>query len=176
MGNLARRIVGIILCILGCLGYIFFLEIIRETVFHNKIYFIISVSQLQFLVVSYGRLQFRKKRTKHKFSLLFRSESYSKKYKSSQVSFRAVGMCRAELAAYSAGCMTRQIYFKSSELAVTCTYAAKPYAETRLGSNASGYDDKTYVAEIDAKGKIIEDKTIAMEKEILAVVNEKIGV
>ena len=42
--------------------------------------------------------------------------------------------------------------------------------------NASGYEDKVYVQEIIAKGKEIEDKTIVLEKEILQVVNEKIGV
>ncbi|CAF0783369.1 unnamed protein product [Rotaria sordida] len=42
--------------------------------------------------------------------------------------------------------------------------------------NAKDYDDKNYVAEIIAKGKEIENKTIALETEILKVVNEKIGV
>jgi glutamate formiminotransferase/formiminotetrahydrofolate cyclodeaminase len=42
--------------------------------------------------------------------------------------------------------------------------------------NASGYDDKTYVTEILAKGKDIETKTIALETEILKIVNDKIGV
>ena len=41
--------------------------------------------------------------------------------------------------------------------------------------NASGYDDKTFVNDIIAKGKEIENKTIALEAEILKVVNEKIG-
>jgi glutamate formiminotransferase/formiminotetrahydrofolate cyclodeaminase len=42
--------------------------------------------------------------------------------------------------------------------------------------NASGYDDKNYVNDILAKGKDIEQKTIAAETAILKVVNEKIGV
>lgn len=42
--------------------------------------------------------------------------------------------------------------------------------------NASGYDDKAFVAEVLKKGKAIEDKAIALEGEILKVVNEKIGV
>ncbi len=41
--------------------------------------------------------------------------------------------------------------------------------------NASGYDDKIYVNDIIAKGKDIENKTMALETEILKVVNEKIG-
>ena len=42
--------------------------------------------------------------------------------------------------------------------------------------NASGYDDKTFVADVIAKGKEIETKTLALESEILKIVNEKIGV
>ncbi len=42
--------------------------------------------------------------------------------------------------------------------------------------NAAGYDDKTFVNDIIAKGKDIENKTIALEIEILKVVNDKIGV
>jgi glutamate formiminotransferase/formiminotetrahydrofolate cyclodeaminase len=42
--------------------------------------------------------------------------------------------------------------------------------------NAAGFDDKQYVAEIVTEGKAIEDKTIALEAEILKLVNEKIGV
>ena len=41
--------------------------------------------------------------------------------------------------------------------------------------NASGYDDKAFVTDIIAKGKDIENKTIALEADILKVVNEKIG-
>ena len=39
-----------------------------------------------------------------------------------------------------------------------------------------GYDDKTYVTELLAKGKDIETKTISLETEILKIVNDKIGV
>ncbi len=41
--------------------------------------------------------------------------------------------------------------------------------------NAAGYDDKKFVADIITKGKEIENKTIALENEILKMVNEKIG-
>jgi glutamate formiminotransferase/formiminotetrahydrofolate cyclodeaminase len=40
--------------------------------------------------------------------------------------------------------------------------------------NAGSLDDKAYIDEILAKGKEIEDKTIAMEKVILDIVNSKI--
>ena len=57
-----------------------------------------------------------------------------------------------------------------------CVRSAVMGAFMNVRINASGYNDKTYVADIVAKGKAIEDKTIAMETEILKVVNEKIGV
>ncbi len=57
-----------------------------------------------------------------------------------------------------------------------CVRSAVVGAFMNVRINAAGYEDKDYVAEIVTKGKAIEDKTIAMEKEILDVVNEKIGV
>lgn len=56
-----------------------------------------------------------------------------------------------------------------------CVRSAVMGAFMNVRINAAGYDDKEYVAEIVVKGKAIEDKTIAMENEILAIVNEKIG-
>jgi glutamate formiminotransferase/formiminotetrahydrofolate cyclodeaminase len=57
-----------------------------------------------------------------------------------------------------------------------CVRSAVMGAFMNVRINASGYNDKAYVTEIIAKGKAIEDKTIAMETEILNVVNEKIGI
>ena len=57
-----------------------------------------------------------------------------------------------------------------------CVRSAVMGAFMNVRINAAGYEDKQYVAEIVAKGKQVEEKTIAMEKEILDVVNEKIGV
>jgi glutamate formiminotransferase/formiminotetrahydrofolate cyclodeaminase len=57
-----------------------------------------------------------------------------------------------------------------------CVRSAVMGAFMNVRINAAGYEDKNYVAEIVTKGKAIEDKTIAMEKEILDLVNEKIGV
>jgi glutamate formiminotransferase/formiminotetrahydrofolate cyclodeaminase len=42
--------------------------------------------------------------------------------------------------------------------------------------NAAGYDDKNFVEDIVSRGNEIENKTIAMETEILKIVNDKIGV
>jgi glutamate formiminotransferase/formiminotetrahydrofolate cyclodeaminase len=57
-----------------------------------------------------------------------------------------------------------------------CARSAVMGAFMNVRINASGYDDKAFVNDIIAKGKDIEQKTIALETEILKVVNEKIGV
>lgn len=56
-----------------------------------------------------------------------------------------------------------------------CARSAVMGAFMNVRINASGFDDKGYVNEIIAKGKDIENKTIALEAEILKTVNEKIG-
>ncbi len=57
-----------------------------------------------------------------------------------------------------------------------CARSAVMGAFMNVRINASGYDDKTFVADVIAKGKEIETKTLALESEILKIVNEKIGV
>ena len=57
-----------------------------------------------------------------------------------------------------------------------CARSAVMGAFMNVRINASGYDDKTYVDAIVAKGKEIENRTIILEAEILKIVNEKIGV
>ena len=56
-----------------------------------------------------------------------------------------------------------------------CARAAVMGAFMNVRINAAGYPDKEFVEEIVSKGKEIEQKTIALEQEILIVVNEKIG-
>ncbi len=56
-----------------------------------------------------------------------------------------------------------------------CARAAVMGAFMNVRINAAGYDDKCFVEEIVNKGREIEQKTIALEQEILKVVNEKIG-
>jgi glutamate formiminotransferase/formiminotetrahydrofolate cyclodeaminase len=56
-----------------------------------------------------------------------------------------------------------------------CARAAVMGAFMNVRINAAGYDDKSFVAEIIATGNEIEQKTIGIEKEILAIVNEKIN-
>jgi glutamate formiminotransferase/formiminotetrahydrofolate cyclodeaminase len=57
-----------------------------------------------------------------------------------------------------------------------CARSAVMGAFMNVRINASSYSDKNFVADVIAKGKEIESKTIELEKEILKIVNEKIGV
>jgi len=56
-----------------------------------------------------------------------------------------------------------------------CARSAVMGAFMNVRINASGYDDKAFVNDVISKGKDIENKTIALETEILKIVNEKIG-
>lgn len=56
-----------------------------------------------------------------------------------------------------------------------CARAAVIGAFLNVRINAAGYDDKNFVNDILARGKGIEDKAIAMEQEILDIVNKKIA-
>ncbi len=56
-----------------------------------------------------------------------------------------------------------------------CARSAVIGAFMNVRINAAGYNDKNFVNEIVAKGKEIENKAIALEIEILNVVNRKIG-
>lgn len=57
-----------------------------------------------------------------------------------------------------------------------CARSAVMGAFMNVRINASGYTDKTFVNSILQQGQDIETKTIALETEILKIVNEKIGV
>ncbi len=57
-----------------------------------------------------------------------------------------------------------------------CARSAVMGAFLNVRINAAGYDDKTFVNEIIAKGKQIESDAIAAEQDILKIVNEKIGI
>ncbi len=57
-----------------------------------------------------------------------------------------------------------------------CARSAVMGAYMNVRINASSYDDKTFVSDIIARGAAIENKTIALETEILGLVNKKIGV
>ena len=56
-----------------------------------------------------------------------------------------------------------------------CARSAVMGAFMNVRINASGFDDKDFVNDIITKGKDIENKTIALEADILKIVNEKIG-
>ncbi|HXD92093.1 MAG TPA: glutamate formimidoyltransferase [Bacteroidia bacterium] len=57
-----------------------------------------------------------------------------------------------------------------------CARSAVMGAFMNVRINAAGYDDKVFVNNVVAKGKDLENKTIALETAILKIVNEKIGI
>ena len=57
-----------------------------------------------------------------------------------------------------------------------CARSAVIGAFMNVRINAAGYDDKVFVEDIVSKGKEVENNTIALEAEILSIVNRKIGV
>jgi glutamate formiminotransferase / formiminotetrahydrofolate cyclodeaminase len=56
-----------------------------------------------------------------------------------------------------------------------CARSAVMGAFMNVRINAAGYEDKDFVKNIVAKGQKIEEQTVAIEKEILEIVNKKIG-
>lgn len=56
-----------------------------------------------------------------------------------------------------------------------CARSAVMGAYLNVKINASGLDDKAYIEKVLADGKALEEKAIQEEKEILKIVNEKIG-
>lgn len=56
-----------------------------------------------------------------------------------------------------------------------CARAAVIGAFMNVRINAAGYNDKTFTADLIARGSTIQNKTIALEAEILKLVDEKIG-
>ena len=57
-----------------------------------------------------------------------------------------------------------------------CARTAVIGAFMNVRINAAGYDDKIFTADLIARGTEIQNKTIALEAEILKLVDEKIGV
>lgn len=56
-----------------------------------------------------------------------------------------------------------------------CVRSAVMGAFMNVRINAAGYPDKTFVDQMVSKGRDIEAKTLELEKEILGIVNQKIG-
>jgi glutamate formiminotransferase/formiminotetrahydrofolate cyclodeaminase len=61
-------------------------------------------------------------------------------------------------------------------VAALCIRSAVMGAFMNVRINAKDFDDKVFVEEVLLKGKEIESKTIQTEKEILGIVNSKIGI
>jgi glutamate formiminotransferase/formiminotetrahydrofolate cyclodeaminase len=62
-----------------------------------------------------------------------------------------------------------------SGVGALCARSAVMGAFMNVRINTSGYDDKSFVTEILKRGKEIENKTIALEIEILKIVDGKLG-
>jgi glutamate formiminotransferase / formiminotetrahydrofolate cyclodeaminase len=58
---------------------------------------------------------------------------------------------------------------------VLCVRAAVLGAFLNVRINATGYEDKSFVQDVLAKGRELEAKTVDAETEIMRIVNEKIG-
>lgn len=56
-----------------------------------------------------------------------------------------------------------------------CARSAVMGAFMNVRINAAGYEDKVFVADILKRGKEIENKTIALEKDILTIIDGKLG-
>ena len=61
-------------------------------------------------------------------------------------------------------------------VAALCARSAVMGAFMNVRINAVGYDDKNYINELLERGKVLEQKSIAEETEILKIVNAKIGI
>lgn len=59
-------------------------------------------------------------------------------------------------------------------VAALCVRSAVMGAYMNVKINASGYQDKAFIADVLKRGEDIEQNTIAAEAEIIALVNEKI--
>jgi glutamate formiminotransferase / formiminotetrahydrofolate cyclodeaminase len=56
-----------------------------------------------------------------------------------------------------------------------CARAAVSGAFMNVRINAAGYNDKKFVEEVISKGRLLEQKALAEEAEIVKIVNAKIG-
>ncbi len=84
--------------------------------------------------------------------------------------------------AYKSMTVIKQMVIEGNPNSVTdagvgalCARSAVIGAYMNVRINATSYDDKAFVTDIIAKGKDIESKAIALEAEIIGLVNGKIG-
>ncbi|MEK7226210.1 MAG: cyclodeaminase/cyclohydrolase family protein, partial [Bacteroidota bacterium] len=91
-------------------------------------------------------------------------------FKVMQVSYESMGVIKAMVETGNPNSVT------DAGVGALCARSAVMGAFMNVRINASGCDDKDFVNEMISKGKEIEKKTIALETEILKIVNEKIGI
>jgi len=93
-----------------------------------------------------------------------------------EVPFRVMGVAESSLAVIKAMAVEGNPNSVSDAgVGALCVRAAVLGAFLNVRINATGYMDKEYVGDILGRGAAIVEKTIAAEKEILAIVEEKIA-
>ncbi|MEO6611261.1 MAG: glutamate formimidoyltransferase [Chitinophagaceae bacterium] len=91
-------------------------------------------------------------------------------FKVMQVSYASMGVIKAMAE------MGNPNSVSDTGVGALCARTAVIGAFMNVRINAGGYADKNFISGILTRGRDLENKAIALEKEILKVVNEKIGV
>lgn len=91
-------------------------------------------------------------------------------FKVMQTSYESMGVIKAMVETGNPNSIT------DAGVGALCARSAVIGAFMNVRINAGGYDDKDFVDEIVMRGREIEKETVALESEILKLINEKIGV
>ena len=91
-------------------------------------------------------------------------------FKVMQTSYESMGVIKAMVETGNPNSIT------DAGVGALCARSAVIGAYMNVRINAGGYDDKDFVDEIVMRGREIEKETVALESEILKLINEKIGV
>lgn len=91
-------------------------------------------------------------------------------FKVMQLSFESMSVIKAMVEQGNPNSVT------DAAVGALCARAAVIGAYMNVKVNTLSYNDKNFVNDVVAKGKIIEEKTIALEKEIIEIANKKLGV
>ena len=90
-------------------------------------------------------------------------------FKVMQTSYESMGVIKAMVETGNPNSIT------DAGVGALCARSAVIGAFMNVRINAGGYDDKDFVDEIVMRGREIEKETVALESEILKLINEKIG-
>lgn len=90
-------------------------------------------------------------------------------FKVMQTSYESMGVIKAMVETGNPNSIT------DAGVGALCARSAVIGAFMNVRINAGGYDDKDFVDEIVMRGREIENETVALESELLKLINEKIG-